>query len=172
MTRPQLSDHAPYHINYVGLVPEEDILPVMKTQSAQLLSLLQAIREDRATERHAPYTWSTKEVVGHIIDTERVFGYRALRFARGDRTPLPGFDENAYADAADFDRIALSDLADEFASLRRSHIHFFSGLTADAWSRRGIANDAEISVLAMAYILVGHVRHHQTILSKRFGLDR
>src|SRR5262249_19172043 len=145
---------------YVGLVPEDEILPALTGELEATLDLLRAVPEEESLVRHPPYTWSIREVVGHITDSERVFGARALRFARDDATPLPGFDENAYAVAAGSDRIPLADLVAEFEAVRRSHLAFFRHLPAAAWSRRGVANSSEVSVRALAYILLGHERHH------------
>ena len=133
------------------------------------LAFLKGVAESEASVCHSPYTWTIKQVVGHLTDAERVFGYRALRFARGDSTPLPGFDENAYAKAICLDGIPLTDLVAEFANLRRSHVAFFEHLSEDAWQRRGTANNVAVSVRALAYILVGHERHHAAILRKRLS---
>jgi hypothetical protein len=154
----------------VGLVGEEEILGPLVEQRGEVADLLGAIDEAGSLVRHAPYTWSTRQVVGHLIDAERVFAYRALRFARGDETPLPAFDEMAYMDQAGFDRIALARLADEFDAVRRGTIHLFENLDDAAWSRMGVASDAPVTVRALAYIIVGHVRHHAGILTRRFGL--
>src|SRR5262245_997170 len=125
MHRPGPTEYAPYYGNYIALVTEDDVLATLEAQLGELLPLVRSVPEERAGDRHPPYTWSVKEVVGHLTDCERVFGYRALRFARGDATPLPGFDENAYARAAGFDRVPLADLVDEFEALRRSHLGLF-----------------------------------------------
>jgi hypothetical protein len=169
MARPEASEYARSYENYIRLVPEEDVVEAMRSELARTLEVLRAVPEDESLRRHPPYSWSIRQVVGHLSDSERVFGYRALRFARGDATPLPGFDENVYAAAAQSDRIALSDLADEFEGLRRSHLGLFAGLPEDAWDRRGVANQAEISVRALAYAVVGHERHHMGIVRKRLG---
>jgi hypothetical protein len=169
MSRPDSADYAPDHGKYVSLVPEDDVLAALKSQLAETLALLRGAPESEANRRHPPYTWSIKEVVGHLTDCERVFGYRALRFARGDATPLPGFDENAYARAAESDRRTLADLAAEFEAVRRSHLALFGSLSEAAWDRKGIANDSEVTVRAIAYILVGHERHHTAILRRRLS---
>jgi hypothetical protein len=169
MARPGPSEYALHYGNYIRLVEEEEIVEAMRSELARTLDLLGDVPEEESLVRHAPYTWSAREVVGHLIDSERVFGYRALRFARGDATPLPGFDENAYATAGSFDRCSLASLRDEFDFLRRSHLGLFSNLTEEAWDRRGTANNAEITVRALAYVLVGHERHHVAILRKRLG---
>jgi hypothetical protein len=169
MHRPAPSEYAPYYGKYISLVQEDDVLAALEAQLGELLPLLRAVPEGRAGDRHPPYTWSIKEVVGHLTDCERVFGYRALRFARGDATPLPGFDENAYARAAEFDRVPLTALVAEFEALRRSHVGMFRNLPDEAWSRAGEANDSAVSVRAIASILVGHARHHETILRRRLA---
>ena len=171
MPRPAPTDFAPYYGKYLDLVPEDDILPALATQLAEVLPVLRAVSEATGLVRHPPYTWSIKQVVGHLSDCERVFGYRALRFARGDATPLPGFEENDYAREGDFDRVPLADLVSEFEAVRRSHVWLFRNLPAAAWDRAGEANGSRVTVRAAAYILVGHVRHHLAIVRKRIGQD-
>jgi hypothetical protein len=166
-SRPDATEYASYHVNYVNLVPETDILAVLEGQLAELLALLRGVTEEQGNTRHPPFTWSVKEVVGHMTDTERVFGYRALCFARQDQTPLPGFDENAYVRSAGFDACRLSDLVAEFEYVRRSHLCFFRNLSGTAWQHRGVANGHPISVRALAFIIAGHARHHLAILHRR-----
>ncbi|HEV3448117.1 MAG TPA: DinB family protein [Gemmataceae bacterium] len=167
MARPEPSEYAAYFGKYVALVPEDDIVPAMEKELEQTLTLLRSVPEKEALVHHAPYTWSIKEVVGHLTDTERIFGYRALRIARGDTTPLPGFDENAYAQAAAFDRCPLPELIAEFEAVRRSHLWLFRHLPNEAWTRKGVANDNSITVRALAYNILGHERHHTAIVRKR-----
>ncbi len=169
MPRPAPTDFGPFYTGYVNLVPEDDILAAMTSQHEDMVLFLRSISEVDSMVRHAPYTWSTKEVVGHLIDGERIFTYRALRFAREDATPLPSFEENAYATSGAFDRLPLTALVEEFDVVRRASLCLFRNLPADAWTRRGIANNAEITVNAVAYIVVGHMRHHSAILRKRHG---
>ena len=169
MPRPAPTEFGPFYTDYIALVPENDILPAMASQLDEMLALLRSVSEAESMVRHAPYTWSTKEVVGHLIDGERIFTYRALRFAREDATPLPSFDENPYVTSGAFDRLPLAALVEEFDMVRRASLALFRNLPAEAWNRRGVANKAEISVNAVAYIVVGHVRHHGGILRKRHG---
>jgi hypothetical protein len=169
MRRPSSTEYAPYYEKYLALVPEDDILPALESQLADTLAVLRAVPEAQGNVRHPPYTWSIKEVVGHLADSEQIFGYRALRFARGDETPLPGFDENVYARAAEFDRAPLKDLVNRFEALRRANLIVFRSLSEAAWSRGGKANDAPVTVRALAYIIVGHARHHTAILQKRLS---
>jgi hypothetical protein len=172
MPRPDLDEYASYYVNYVNLVPEEDILAALRSESASTRAFLDGVPEGEAGRKHPPYTWTVREVVGHMIDAERIFGYRALRFARGDETPLPGFDENAYAESAESDHRPLADLAAEFQAVRLSNLALFAGLSESAWSRRGVANGQPVSVRGLAYILVGHERHHGAILRKRLAQAR
>jgi hypothetical protein len=167
--RPDPDEYAEDHERYIALVPEGDILTVLGAQLDDTLTFLQEVTEDEGNTRHPPYTWSVKEVVGHLIDCERVFGARAFRFARGDATPLPGFDENEYVRQAKFDARLMRDLAEEFEMVRRSHLCFFRQLNGAMWLRSGIANDKAISVRAIAYAIAGHMRHHVAILWKRLA---
>ena len=154
------------------LVPEDEVLGAMKAELTHTLDLLRDVPDDVALLRHPPYTWSIKEVVGHVTDAERIFGYRALRFARGDSSPLPSFDENSYVKVAMLDRLPLSDLLEEFELVRRSHLSLFANLAEADWSRHGVASGAQVSVRALAYIIVGHQRHHVAILRQRLAQDR
>jgi hypothetical protein len=167
MARPTADEYVALFGKYIDLVPETEIVPVLEKQREEFVDFVQKIPESEASKRHPPYTWSIKEVVGHLTDTERILGYRALRFARNDKAPLPGFEQNPYVESAHFDRLPLRDLAAEFEALRRSHVYLFRGLTEEAWSRTGVASDNPISVRALAFTLAGHVRHHLAILRKR-----
>jgi hypothetical protein len=169
LSRPAASEYAPPYANYVALATEGNVLAALSTQLDDMLSLLRGLPEATANTRHAPYTWSVKQVVGHMTDAERVFGYRALCFARNDPTPLPGFDENNYVDNATFDDSPLSALLDECEQLRRADLSFFRQLSPEAWSRTGVASNNPVTVRALAYIIVGHTRHHLNILRKRLS---
>jgi len=166
--RPESNEYLPYYNRYVTLVPEGDIMATLATQMEETLQLLRGIDEAKAGERYAPGKWSIKELVGHLIDTERIFSYRALRFARNDPNPLTGFDQDDYVRGANFDDRALAQLADEFEYIRRSSIKLFEPLSADAWDRRGPANGDEVSVRALAFIIAGHELHHMNVLKTRY----
>jgi uncharacterized damage-inducible protein DinB len=166
--RPDASEYAPHYETYVTKVPDGDLLEILEGQRQETQELLAGIPEGRALHRYAPGKWSIKEVVGHVTDAERVFCYRALRFARGDQTPLSGFDEKAYAPAGKFDTRPLPDLAAELDAVRHATIALFSGLDSEALARRGLANNKEISVRALAYVIAGHERHHLGILRERY----
>jgi uncharacterized damage-inducible protein DinB len=166
--RPDASEYAPHYETYVSKVPAGDVVTILEDQRQETQELLAGIPDGRALHRYAPGKWSIKEVVGHVTDAERVFCYRALRFARGDQTRLSGFDEKAYAPAGKFDLHALPDLAAELDAVRRATIALFSGLDAEALARRGTANAKQVSVRALAYIIAGHERHHVGILRERY----
>jgi hypothetical protein len=168
-SRPEPSEYAAAFEPYIGLVPEGDILRRLQQQIDGTMSLLGGVSESDAETRHAPYTWSIKQVVGHLADSERIFGVRALRFARSDPTELPGFDENHYVRNAPFDSLSLGSLAEEFELIRRSHLLFFRGLDGDAWLRTGVANGHVVTVRALAYIMAGHEQHHVAILRRRLS---
>ncbi|MDY3556087.1 DinB family protein [Gemmata sp. JC717] len=169
MQRPEPTEYAPFYGTYITLVPEGDVLAAMESQLTETLAFWRAIPESQGDVCHAPYTWTVKQVLGHLIDGERIFGYRALRFARGDSTPLPGFEENDYAKAGSYERLTVAALVSEFEAVRRSSLWLFRNLPAEAWARSGKANDSPVTVRALAYIVVGHVRHHGSILRKRLG---
>jgi len=166
--RPASSEYAPYYERYVALVPEGDIVSILEQQLETTLQLLRGIDESQAARSYAPGKWTIKQLIGHLIDTERIFSYRALRFARNDKAPLTGFDQDAYVSNANFDDILTNDLAEEFEYLRRSDIWLFRGLREAAWTRRGTANDVEVSVRALAFIIAGHEAHHVQVLKTRY----
>ncbi|MGZ5442534.1 MAG: DinB family protein [Thermoanaerobaculia bacterium] len=170
MTRPAASEYSPYHAGYVALVPEEDILSAMEQQSSETQKVLASLDETRGAHRYAAGKWSVKEVIGHIVDAERIFGFRALALARGEAQPLPGFDENAYVEHASFEDWKLGDLAELYAVVRRANIVFYKNLRAGAWDRRGMASNAPVSVRGLAYVIVGHERHHLKVLRERYGV--
>ena len=166
--RPDSTEYFEYYEKYVKLVPENDIVHAMALQGEQTLSYLRALAANAGDKRYAPDKWSIKEVVGHVIDIERVFGQRALFFARKTPGPLPGIEQDDWMKVATFGNRRLADLADEFESVRRSNLFFFRHLDAEAWMRRGIASEREFTVCGIAYIILGHERHHLEILKTRY----
>ena len=166
--RPEASEYAPYYERYVSLVPDGDVTGTLARQGEEVLALLGGVTEERAGFRYEPGKWSVKEVVGHVIDAERVFAYRAMAIARGDRAALPGMDQEEYMAGSDFDARTLADLAEEFSHLRRSNVLMLRGLTPAAWSRRGVASGNEVTVRALAYIIAGHAAHHLQVLRTRY----
>jgi DinB superfamily len=167
-TKPAKSEFLPYYEKYITLVPDGDVVSTLATQMTETQSLLLALPASVATYRYAPDKWSVNEVVGHVIDSERIFAGRALRFARNDATPVPGFEQDDYVRSATFDSYPLAELAAELEAVRRSTIFLFRHMDEQAWTRRGTANNAEVSVRALAYIIAGHELHHMEILRARY----
>lgn len=169
LTRPEAGEYSSQMGNYVRLVPAGDVLSMLEVQRDQLNQLVGGLGDEQALALHAPYTWSIKQVNGHLTDCERVFGYRALRLARNDATPLPGFDENGYMRFSDPNRWPVSELLAEFDLTRRSHLLMLRHLEVDAWLRRGLVNDHPLTVRAMVCVMAGHVQHHLLILRQRLA---
>lgn len=168
ITKPNAAEYAPYYGTYVSLVPDADILSTLEQQLDETLALLNGIDEAKALSRYAPDKWSIKEVVGHVTDTERVFAYRALRFARNDETALAGFEQNGYVQNASFDDYRLNDLLSEFAHVRQATVALFRHLKDEAWMRGGTASESHVTVRALAYIIAGHELHHRAILQAKY----
>lgn len=166
--RPQSGDYAPFYANYVMQVPDGDFLETLERQLHDMRALLEPLTQKQADFRYAPGKWSIKEIVGHINDAERVFSYRILRIARGDETPLPGFEQDDYIKTANSSSRTLSSLLDEFAAIRRASIILLRSLDDSAWLRHGTASGTPVTVLAQAFIIAGHALHHQRILAERY----
>lgn len=166
--RPAPTEYNAYYQPYVSEVPEGNLLDHLAEQQTSTARFLAGIPEAKAGYRYAAGKWSVKEVIGHISDAERVFSYRALRVARADATPLPGFDENAWVPAAGFDRRTLADIAAEFHAVRSATLALFRSLDAEAWTRIGTASNYPISARALGWIIAGHERHHLRVLHERY----
>lgn len=167
--RPAPGDYLPYFETYIRLVPEGDILAVLERQSEETGELLSAISEEASAYRYAPGKWSIKELIGHLADTERVMAYRLLRAARGDATPLPGFDENLFVRHASFDRRPWKELQEDLAHVRQSTLRLLRSMEPEAWDRRGMVNGHEMTPLALACIMAGHELHHRNVLKERYA---
>ena len=168
--RPEPDEMPPHFVGYLKRVPELDPVTACATQIEETLALLHGISETDAMYRYAHGKWSIKEVVGHLTDVERIMAYRALCIARGDTTPLPGFDENAYVPVAKFDTRSLADLVGDLRTARASTLALLRTFDADAWRRRGTASGKPVSVRAIAFMIPGHERHHVEILRTRYGV--
>jgi len=167
-SRPDATEFAPFYAGYVALVPEGDIVNILRRDGDEWQSVLAELPEARGDHRYAEGKWTIRQLVGHVSDAERIFAYRALRIARGDQTPLASFDEDAYADAAGSDRRTLSALAAELRVVRESTVALLSSLPDDAWTRTGTASGKTVSVRALAWITAGHAQHHLKILRERY----
>ena len=166
--RPSTTEYAPYYGRYISLVPEGNILQILSGQLEETLSLLGGISESQASHRYAPDKWSIKEVVGHVVDSERIFAYRVLRFARNDKAPIEGFEQDDYVQNSNFDERTLADLVEEFEHVRRANLILFRSFNDEVLSRTGTASDAGVSVRALIYIIAGHERHHMEVLKARY----
>jgi hypothetical protein len=167
-TRPASDEFAPYYEKYVARVPEGDIVATLASHIGETGTFLRSLPESMGDHRYGPDKWSIREVIGHISDAERVFAYRALRFSRGDTTPVPGFDENQYVANASFGSRSLDDLISELEHVRHATVHLLRGLDERHMSMRGTANGLEVSVRALAFIAAGHEQHHMEILRTRY----
>jgi hypothetical protein len=166
--KPEPDEYAPYYGKYVSLISGDDILAILEKHPPELAALLSTCTEADGDFCYAPGKWSVKEVLGHVIDTERVFSYRALRIARNDQTPMEGFEQDDYVKYGPFSQCSLAALVEEFKSVRLATLSLFRGLDAAAWLRRGVANKNGVSVRAIAYIIAGHELHHRKILQERY----
>lgn len=166
--RPQSAEAAPYYFNYINQVTGEDALRAIETQWEEYSPLLLSISEEKSLHRYAPDKWSIRQLLNHVTDTERAFAFRALWFARGFDSPLPSYDQNIAASAAEADRISWAAHVEEFRQVRLSTVSLFRNLPPDAWMRSGIASDNPFTVRALAFIIAGHVTHHLRIVRERY----
>ncbi|HET9326673.1 MAG TPA: DinB family protein [Candidatus Eisenbacteria bacterium] len=166
--RPAPDEFLPYYGKYLALVPEDQAMPALERQAESMFAFLRSLSDEQGSLRYQPGKWSVKQIIGHVTDAERVFSYRALRFGRGDLTPLSGFDENHYAENAGSDQQPLSQLIDHLEQVRGATLALFRSLTSEAWTRRGEANGAPVTVRALAFIIAGHGHHHMGVIKERY----
>ena len=170
MARPSDNEFAPFYAGYVSLVPEDDVMGVMERQVSDIRAQMQACPPEREIFRYEPGKWSVREVVGHMSDAERIFGYRVLCISRGEQAALPGFDQNPYVAQSTFAQCKLADLVNELALVREANLITFRRLDAAAWQRWGNASGHPVSLRALAFIMAGHVRHHLSVLDARYSV--
>lgn len=168
LAKPEAGEYAAYYEKYVSIVPGNDVASVLETQRVQTMQLFAGRSERDGNFRYAPDKWTVKEVLGHVNDAERIFTYRALRIARGDLTPLPGFEQDDYVRTGGFNERPLANLVEEFADIRSASLALFRSFGEDEWLRRGTASKNEVSVRALAFITAGHEMHHRRILEERY----
>jgi hypothetical protein len=166
--RPQPDEYASFFEKYVSLIQSDDIVGTLDAQRVQMVQLLGARSEREGNFRYAPGKWTVKEVIGHISDAERIFSYRALRIARGDQTPLSGFEQDDYIVTGGFSDRTMADISAEFLAVRMATLTLVQSFTEEAWGRRGTANNDSVTVRAMAYVIAGHEMHHRRILDDRY----
>ncbi len=176
MNRPVETEYASYFEDYVSQVNETDVMTVLRSEIDDLDVLLNRVPADRETYAYADGKWTIREIIGHLIDGERVFGYRALCIARGETQNLPGFEQDDYMRTSPYNHIELEDLLSELRLVRLSNIAMFRTLDEEAWNRVGTANGNQVTVRALAFIMAGHLRHHMNVLKERYlsadGADR
>lgn len=168
LQKPERDEYEDYYHTYVGRVPDGNVLDLFSRQLEELAGLVGDIGEDRAAYRYAPDKWSIKEVFGHLLDTERMFAYRAMVFARADKTPQPSFEQDDYVRGANFDARALADIFAELQQNRLATLAMFRSFTDEVWLRRGTASGFEFTVRAVPYIMAGHHIHHVGVLRERY----
>ena len=168
MNKSQLTEVPPFYTNYVKLVETNHLIEALMENKESTEFFFKTIPKEKEDFRYAEGKWSIKEVLSHIIDTERIMAYRALRFARNDQTPLPGFEENDYVKYAGATGRFMEDIIGEFLANRASRISLFKSLSEEAVLRTGTANNSKISVLALGFIIVGHTLHHKNIIRERY----
>ncbi|MDP4097165.1 DinB family protein [Paenibacillus sp. P96] len=164
----QANEKKPFFTNYINQVPTGNIIEILEAQIEETLAALQPLTEEQAKFKYAADKWSIKEVVGHLIDNERVWSYRLLRIARGDNLVYPGYEQDQFVREAQFDRIPYVDLLEEFKWIRKSTAFMLKGLPAEAWQRQGVLNQDSLTVNQAAYVIAGHEIHHQNILRERY----
>jgi uncharacterized damage-inducible protein DinB len=168
ITRPAPTEYAPYYGRYIDLVPGDDLIRALREGGEATRRLVEPVPESRGDYRYAPGKWSLKEVLAHVADGERVFAYRALRFARRDETPLPGFDQDRWIADGEFDARSLPSLLEELRTVRAATLALFESFDEAAWDRSGTANDVRMSVRSLGFVIAGHEIHHQNVLRERY----
>lgn len=168
MKKPLPNEHPTYYKRYIDLISSDDILKVLDEQIIHLQELISKISQEKENFRYAEGKWTPKEVLGHILDTERIMAYRALRFARKDKTPLAGFDENNYVEHADFNEIKIHDLAHSFSLIRKSNIELFKYFDEETLNEMGNANGNEVSVRSILFMIAGHTVHHINVIKTKY----
>jgi len=167
LSRPKRNEYADFYANYVSLVPDGPIEEYLLKQWDELVAFLQRVSEDEASKPQAEGKWSIKQVLGHLCDTERVMSYRMMRFARGDKKELHGFEQDDYVAAGDFNSRVRHDLMVEFKNIRGATIALVGSISPEDEIRTGVANGKTVSVRALAYIIAGHAQRHLQLMKER-----
>ncbi len=168
MKRPLPNEYPSFYKNYVDNVVTDNIIKELRDQVIDIQAIISEIPEDKEDFAYAPGKWTIKEIIGHIIDTERVLGYRAMRFARKDKTALPGYDENFYVANANFKKQTLYGLGHEFAIVREANLALFKVWDEEALSQMGVANNLDVSVRALLFMIAGHATHHMNVIKEKY----
>ncbi|WP_225229561.1 DinB family protein [Paenibacillus gallinarum] len=166
--RPGKNEYSPLVKKYIDLVPEGNIISILRKQSEENISILNKLTEENANFRYAPDKWSIKTVIGHIADVERLFSYRILRIARSDVRELPGYDRDIFAEMSSYDSLPLSKVLNDYDAVRNSTASLIDNLPEEAITRVGEFNDHTFSVRAIVYIIAGHETHHINIIKSKY----
>ena len=168
LTRPVAGEYAEGYAPYLAAAPEGDALALLTSQLGEVETLYASFSEAQGSHRYAPGKWSLKDLLQHLSDAERIFAYRCLRIGRGDATPLPGFEEDAFAAAARADTRSLSGLLADFKAARQSSLELFLSLSDEAWLQRGTSNGRALSARCIPFICLGHAAHHLAVIRERY----
>lgn len=173
ISKPSEGEYIPYAIAYISLVPDDGaVLQYAADNLENVKSLIRAATEEELLYRYAPGKWNIKEVLVHIIDTERIFAYRALRIARNDKTPLTGFEQDDYVPASNAGERDIESIMEEYAAVRMATLTLFRSLDMADYLKTGVANNHPVSVRALAYQIAGHEQHHFNIIKERYLADK
>jgi len=166
--KPMPNEYGSYYGNYINLVPEGEILQILTEQTDWIRSFFDGISEEKSLFRYAENKWNIREILGHILDTERIFAYRALRISRNDVTALPGFEQDDYVPFSNHNNITLKNLAEEFSLLRKANIKLFESFTNEMRERSGTASGNLFSVKSLVYVIAGHPLHHIKVIKEKY----
>ena len=166
--KPKPDEYAPYFQNYIDSASEENIVKSLEDQLCESVSYFDNLNESEFDYRYAPGKWSIKEVIVHVLDTERIFNYRALRFSRKDTTPLPGFEQDEYIKNTDWKYYPIKSIIEEYELVRKHSIVLFNNMTEEMLNQSGMANGMSLSVRAIPFIIAGHERHHLNVIKSKY----
>ncbi|MBK0368503.1 DinB family protein [Flavobacterium agrisoli] len=163
-----VNEYSAFHATYIKAIENVDLLEELEISLHDFIKFVQNIPMDKFDYRYAEGKWTIKEIIQHIIDSERIFAYRALRISRNDQTPLPGFEQNDYVINTDANRRGLQELLTEFSAVRHSNVLLFKSFSEEQLIRMGVASDQSISVRAIGFLIIGHLKHHQNVFQERY----
>ncbi|WP_445666382.1 DinB family protein [Fodinibius sp. AD559] len=169
--RPEPDEYGDFYEGYINLVEQPNVIQSLIQQGQKVYTLIQQLTDEEANYRYADDKWSVKEIIGHLIDTERIMAYRALCISRGEETALPGYDHESYVQKGNFDQRSLQSLSTEYDALRNANISMFNSFSKEQMLHKGTANEVSVSVRALAFIISGHEKHHLNILEEKYNIS-
>ena len=170
-TKLKPDEYGEFYKNYISLVDKPNVIQSLISQGQKVYTIIRQLSEDKANYRYDDDKWSVKEIIGHLVDTERIMAYRALCISRGEQTALPGYNHESYVEKGEFDQRSLQSLSAEYDAQRNANINMFSSFTKEQLLRKGTANNVTVSVRALAFIIAGHEKHHINILKEKYNID-